>query len=1163
MMKNFKLMAITLFILCFLNNSFAFAAEKVLFESNFSDLKTKWEVWDDPQAENKPSQWRLGLAELSGIYNDEGKIATALLAGDISWKNYTIETSVLIVGDSPYLTGFVFSLQNPEHFYAVGLNLRERRFELEVKTPEGFETLETHKIDIPYNEEILFRLDFAGKRIRFSSNNQIILDIEDGRYEAGQFGVCTSNQGNAQILIGPITVTSLDPGSLPEKDITSEDAVKEIDPGEPGKLLFKEDFSSGNLDQWEIWDDPKGYPNKSQWTIVLSDLSNISNELNNSATRLLAGNKAWKNYSLQTNLFCASADGYLTGLVFGYQDPEHFYHAGYNFSCYRYELEVRTPIGFELLAFAEAKFPRGKWIPLRVDFMENRIILSADNRIIFDIEDKRFSTGRIGIDSCGTGDGDILFNNYKVVPFDPKTSPKKQFQNLLSSKRGAAVMYREYPPKSDAFEELMDHSLLEKDDFGDTYDLDLREAELPEEAVFCFPQGRFVEIHRIGFMLAEYNFPKEIKFWVSDQTPKSGFKHLTTITLKPERESYQEFKIPPTTAKYLKMQINQGYHHELITIPEMFVKGYFKELGIRQGGSETLGKVQLKEKEPNDSLSEAQILPLNTYLGGKAAQKDIDYYKLSLKDHPSGTLTLYLNNIGILRPDYTLSTKEGNKIDPSEVISVGSIMKITYHLKLDDYCLQIVRPETYLTIVYDDSSSMGESVPTVKRVLKGYLDNLGEGLSLKLMKYSDEAVELSDFTHDPLKLRQAIDKEVGGGGGTDTFLGLMSAIESVQKKEGNRAVLALFDVLNGGGLEEYIKLWNSLLDGGISFSTIGVQDGWDEKTGFFGNTRKQIFCELAYATRGQFFHSPSDEQVEQSANTIFEQLTAPVEYRLKAEWKEEVKKPGFIQILFEKGVEKEVTKNVELILDASNSMWGQIKGESKILIARKVLKQIINGLPDEMNVGLRVYGHRYSLKHMKACQDTELMVSIGPVAKNQLIETINKIQPKGKTPLVFSALQAVKDFEKINKGSIILITDGIESCNGDINSIAPALNGLGIDLKVHIVGFDIKEVEARKQLEVIAKSTDGVYLDAKDSQELLSSLEQTLQIEYAILDEKGDIKAKGFVGGKPVNVIEGTYTLRLMLETEPLETSITVNPEEKSVLLLKKEKDKWVIKEKK
>jgi len=277
--------------------------------------------------------------------------------------------------------------------------------------------------------------------------------------------------------------------------------------------------------------------------------------------------------------------------------------------------------------------------------------------------------------------------------------------------------------------------------------------------------------------------------------------------------------------------------------------------------------------------------------------------------------------------------------------------------------------------------------------------------------------------------------------------------------------------------------------------------------------------------------------------------------------RERVPRPGSVQVVFEEGKEKIASKNVEIILDASNSMWGQIQGEAKISIAKDVLEQIIKGLPDEMNVGLRLYGHRYGLNDRRACQDTELKVPIGPIDKLSLIDIINKIQPKGKTPLVYSVLQAGDDFQNIKSGSIILITDGVESCEGDINSIAPALKELGIELKLHIVGFDIKEVEARAELEAIAKSTEGTYLDAKDSQELLSSLEQTLTIEFEILDEKGQVIARGLVSGEAIRIMEGAYTLRLLVDPEPFETAITIKPRQKSTLILTKEQEKWTIKE--
>lgn len=542
---------------------------------------------------------------------------------------------------------------------------------------------------------------------------------------------------------------------------------------------------------------------------------------------------------------------------------------------------------------------------------------------------------------------------------------------------------------------------------------------------------------------------------------------------------------------------------------------------------------------------------------------------------------------GIVRPGYVLFSSDKKQIEPDEITSLpGSTVVSYFNIKQEEYYLKITQPQTFMTIVYDDSSSMGGSIPIVQRVLKGFLDNLGTSLNLKLIKYSDKATELSDFTHDPERLKKALDASIGMGGGTRTFIGLNAAIKSVQKMEGNRAILAIFDDLTGSfnnarqikeHFEEYRNLWDDVLNTGIVFTTIGVKKAWNNRTEYFNTTQRRIFSELAYSSGGRFYNSPDDTTVEKSANTIFKQLTSPVQYLLRAELiklekkeikkepvkevkkEPKVKKPGAIQVLFEKGAEKEIEENIELILDASNSMWGQIQGRSKIEIAREVLAKLVSGLPDKINVGLRVYGHRYKLKDRRACKDSELIVQIGKLNKDKMIKIVNRIIPRGKTPLVHSILQTPVDFKNIGKGTVILISDGIESCNGDINSVASVLKKSGLDLKVHIIGFDIKEQQARKQLEMIAESTGGRYLDAKNSRELLSSLEKTLQFEYHILNDKGKIVVKGYVGGKEVEVMEGSYTLRLMVDPIPLEKAVVIGPDSKLRFILKRENNKWIV----
>jgi len=1312
-MKKLKSVGILLILLGLLLTPGSLHAEKVLFRSNFTDLEENWEVVDDPTADLGPGRWRAGLVELSGIHNRDYTMATALLAGKKDWRNYSVETSLTMTNPQGYLVGILCGYQDPTHFYLVGYNFHKHRFELVVRTPEGFELLAFFDVYLVPHAEVLLRLDYAGERLRFTADGHVVFDLNDGRYPQGQLGLGASSLQSSKIMFGPVTVRSVDPSALPPRELQDllsfqrgaevvseagksaakclidhkfrmdkkefepftymsltlkrnplpfeavyafpqgkaveihsiglemargsfpkdveflvaqenqdgafqsagtfqfkpeKDSYQEFEfsgvkarylkvrflsaekenylqlkemlvkgyregsgptpgaaggyPAAVGEVLFEDDFSSGTIDKWQVWNDPGADKKDSQWKIVLSEYSNIYNYLNHPATFLLTGEQNWANYSVQTHLLAVRGDGKLSGLVFGFKGTDDYYIAGYNFQHGRFELGIQTPLGFEVLAWARVDYPRGKWLPMRVSVRDSRIQFVFDGRVIFDLDDGRPISGRAGIGTSALRYGNVKFDRFEVTSTAETGLIEKEMQDILAYRRGAAVIYREIPPVCERFVDILDHYLLQEDNFANTYYLKLSRDKLPQEAVFCFPQGRFAEIHRIGFRFGRENQPKEIKFWVSDQTPKTGFSELTTITIQPGSEKNQEFQVQPTRVKYLKMQISQGTSSKFLEISEMYIKGYFLDRADRQPGEETLGEVQLREKETNDTPEQAQALPMGTYLGGEAALGDIDFYRLTLKDKPGNTLTLYLNNLGVLRPGYVLSGLNGAEIDPVRETAVGNTIEVTYQLEPEDYLLRIDRPESYLTIVFDDSSSMGSSVDIVKKILGGYLDNLGEGLNLKLMKYENNPTSLSDFTHDTVMLKQAMEKEVGGGGGTDTFKGLIAAVDSVRSQDGNRAVLAIFDVVNCSGslcMKNYTDLWNGILDSGISFSTIAVQKGWELETRYYKNSRQRIFKEIAYASQGQYYYSPSPEKVEESADQIFKQLTSPVEYRLKAELSRTEQKPGAVEVRFKEGAEKKAAKNVELILDASNSMWGQIQGKAKITIAKEVLNQIIGGLPDEMNVGLRLYGHRYGLKNSKACQDTELVTPIGLINKAQLTDAVDAITPRGKTPLVYSVLEGIKDFRDIGSGTIVLVSDGVESCDGDIDSIAPALKAVGLDLQVNIVGFDIKEVEARKQLEAIAASTGGIYLDAKDSEQLLDSLEQTLRIEFVLLDDQGGVKARGVVGGEPVQVLEGMYTLKL-LQPEPLEIRITVKPDATATLTLKKEADQWMLK---
>lgn len=165
------------------------------------------------------------------------------------------------------------------------------------------------------------------------------------------------------------------------------------------------------------------------------------------------------------------------------------------------------------------------------------------------------------------------------------------------------------------------------------------------------------------------------------------------------------------------------------------------------------------------------------------------------------------------------------------------------------------------------------------------------------------------------------------------------------------------------------------------------------------------------------------------------------------------------------------------IYDASGSMLGKIQGQTKKEIASEVLTKAVGNLPDNLQVGLVAYGHRQK----DDCMDVEFLVDVKNGTKANVIKSLAKISPLGKTPLAYSAMRVIESLRTSKmKSTIILVTDGIKSCDGDICDVIEAAKKEGIDFRLHIVGFGLKATET-EQLKCAAKAGDGQYYDAADA----------------------------------------------------------------------------------
>ena len=208
-----------------------------------------------------------------------------------------------------------------------------------------------------------------------------------------------------------------------------------------------------------------------------------------------------------------------------------------------------------------------------------------------------------------------------------------------------------------------------------------------------------------------------------------------------------------------------------------------------------------------------------------------------------------------------------------------------------------------------------------------------------------------------------------------------------------------------------------------------------------------------------------------------------------------------------------------VVLDASGSMWGQIDGRAKIEIARETLRDVLGAVPPGNEIGLMVYGHRTK----GACDDIELAIEPAAGTAEAISSFAAKLNPKGKTPLtgaVEAAAKALRSTEE--KATVVLVTDGLETCDGDPCALARALESSGVDFTTHVVGFGLSAEEG-KQVACLAEETGGKYFDAKDAGSLNEALQGTIAKVEAV-EEKPAAPAEEKPAADPAkNVVAKAY----------------------------------------
>lgn len=196
-----------------------------------------------------------------------------------------------------------------------------------------------------------------------------------------------------------------------------------------------------------------------------------------------------------------------------------------------------------------------------------------------------------------------------------------------------------------------------------------------------------------------------------------------------------------------------------------------------------------------------------------------------------------------------------------------------------------------------------------------------------------------------------------------------------------------------------------------------------------------------------------------------------------------------------------------LILDASGSMWGRVDGKPKVEIAREVLGDLVDGMDPERELALVAYGHRQK----GDCDDIEVLLPLGSLDPEAVKSTVGDLNPLGMTPITASVGQALELVPETGASSLVLLTDGLETCDGDPCEAVRLAREAGSPFVFHVIGFDVGD-EDTASLECMAQAGGGLYLPAADAAGLSAALDATAAAPAEIPD--GALVVEGVADGE-------------------------------------------------
>jgi Mg-chelatase subunit ChlD len=696
----------------------------------------------------------------------------------------------------------------------------------------------------------------------------------------------------------------------------------------------------------------------------------------------------------------------------------------------------------------------------------------------------------------------------------------------------------------------------------------------PQDFTIAFKDDQVALVDRVRVSLppgeGAASWPSEVAISLSQHSPVDGFEEVGRFTVE-QRPGPQEFVIH-REARFVKVRLLGNHGAGQTSMAELAVieglrDGYVPLLlrgaptprtAVSTQEEQTTEGDAVAEVEPNDEPRTANALKLGgTTRGEINPLGEVDFFALPDLGPDASALTVNYSGRPYIRHGLSLLDEGGlviSHFDPGDL--PASNARLTFALAGNPRYLKLSEPPASVVVIWDTSGSMRGSEQDLERAVREYIRRAPSSQRMNLIRFSNDVEPLlPDFTSDKARLETVLAGKFRAEGGTRLYDAILEGMRLLAGQQGNRAMVVMTDG-EDNGKTWHDAFWRRIEQNRVRLYTIGLGSGLGNYSYQYATTGGRILRHLSLASDGHSFFAAESGALQEFYGRIADELSRPAAYLLQP-----VVERGFGTLRLVATAEQvpsAAMPAVHIIYDLSGSMLERGPGgQPKYVLAQKAIYSALDDLPDGAPFGFTVYGARIPERagKDKACTDIATLQALAPLNKQAVRDFVARQKPRGgTTPLARSVQHVAQNFAGKNGGIIIAVTDGIEECDPDPVATIDALkHGQMQYLELDVVGFALKDPDARKMMETIAEVGGGRYFDATDAESLAQALKEAMAAKYTVHDAAGRMVTSGTIDGGAATMPAGFYRVDIAAADGPIRTrDVRISQDHETVVRVNK-----------